>query len=334
MAGAGAMETFGAVAVSASVRINAVSDFHQPLAAQGTWVEVGTYGSCWRPAHVAVGWQPYVSGSWAWTDYGWYWESTEPWGWACYHYGNWVFDPGFGWIWIPGIEWSPAWVSWRTGGGYWGWAPLPPRGVVIAPRAYVFVEGRHFHEPIRPNTVIVNNTTIVNKTTEIKNVRREVNAASGAPAARVVVNGGPKREDIEKATGTKIRQLAAHDIPRPTRNAAPTKSSGTETPSKPVPPEKPVPPGKPVPPEKPAPPDKPTPPDRPTPPEKPQPVPPAPVPPEKPLPPDPPVPPEKPAPVPRPNPPGLDRPSPEKPARPGKPPKQHERGAKPDHNKD
>ena len=33
---------------------------------------------------------------------------------------------GTGWVWVPGYTWAPAWVSWRYGDGYAGWAPLPP----------------------------------------------------------------------------------------------------------------------------------------------------------------------------------------------------------------
>jgi len=33
---------------------------------------------------------------------------------------------GHGWLWIPGSDWGPAWVSWRSGEGYYGWAPLGP----------------------------------------------------------------------------------------------------------------------------------------------------------------------------------------------------------------
>jgi hypothetical protein len=33
---------------------------------------------------------------------------------------------GLGWVWVPGTRWAPAWVSWRSGDGYYGWAPLPP----------------------------------------------------------------------------------------------------------------------------------------------------------------------------------------------------------------
>jgi hypothetical protein len=31
-----------------------------------------------------------------------------------------------GWIWTPGNEFSPGWVSWRTSEQWIGWAPLPP----------------------------------------------------------------------------------------------------------------------------------------------------------------------------------------------------------------
>ena len=55
--------------------ISATADFQVPLAAHGAWIEVGTYGHCWRPAHVVGGWRPYCDGRWIWTDCGWYWES-------------------------------------------------------------------------------------------------------------------------------------------------------------------------------------------------------------------------------------------------------------------
>src|SRR5437870_12291838 len=54
--------------ISASFEITAEADFYEPLAAQGTWVEVGGYGRCWRPASVEVGWRPYCYGHWESTD--------------------------------------------------------------------------------------------------------------------------------------------------------------------------------------------------------------------------------------------------------------------------
>jgi hypothetical protein len=193
---------------SASIQIGAVADFYGPLGGYGTWEEIDSYGRCWRPASVAVGWQPYTEGHWVWTDVGWYWESDEPWSWACYHYGNWVRHPRYGWIWLPGTEWAPAWVSWRSGGGYIGWAPLPPTRFSIsfgAPQ-FCFVETRRFHQPHRHNTVIVNNTTIINQTTVINNsVRTETRTIDGS-RQQVRVNNGPNVQEVEKASGQTVQR--------------------------------------------------------------------------------------------------------------------------------
>ena len=215
----GLFNTAGDLEVSASVAVHATADFYDPLAADGAWVEAGSYGRCWRPAHVAAEWRPYCYGHWVWTDCGWYWVSDEPWAWACYHYGSWVYDPSYTWIWVPGIEWGPAWVSWRVGGGYVGWAPLPPPHVrvsVSAPAPFVFVETQRFHEHLRPSTVIVNNTTIINKTTEINNIRRETRTFASAGPQKVVVNEGPGMAPIQKATGKEIRPVPIQEAVRQT----------------------------------------------------------------------------------------------------------------------
>ena len=72
-------------------------------------------------------WRPYTVGHWVYTDeYGWYWHSYEPFAWAVYHYGRWGYDPSYGWFWVPGDTWAPAWVEWRYGDRYVGWAPAGP----------------------------------------------------------------------------------------------------------------------------------------------------------------------------------------------------------------
>ncbi|MBI5464392.1 MAG: hypothetical protein HY966_05505 [Ignavibacteriales bacterium] len=102
--------------------------FYSSLAPYGQWLEVDGV-IVWRPLHIRPGWRPYVEGRWAWTDYGWYWISYEPFGWATFHYGRWYFDDYYGWIWIPDETWGPAWVEWRYNDDYVGWAPLPPYAV-------------------------------------------------------------------------------------------------------------------------------------------------------------------------------------------------------------
>jgi hypothetical protein len=101
--------------------------FYDNLADSGTWIQTDDYGYVWQPTVTDEDWRPYYYGHWVYTDYGWTWYTDEPWGWATYHYGRWVNLEGYGWCWVPGYQWAPAWVSWRYGGGYAGWAPLPPQ---------------------------------------------------------------------------------------------------------------------------------------------------------------------------------------------------------------
>ena len=83
--------------------------------------------------------------------------------------------------WIPGHEWAPAWVSWRHGGGFFGWAPLLP-GInisisfgggnripdnywVCAPQEYITRPNVYDYCAPALNVVnIIHNTTIINNT--------------------------------------------------------------------------------------------------------------------------------------------------------------------------
>jgi len=206
-----------AAAEAPVVMIQAESDFYDPLTPYGTWVVVGSYGRCWRPARVDAAWRPYCVGHWQRTDAGWYWASEEPWGWATYHYGRWDWSAEFGWFWVPHVQWAPAWVSWRQGAGYVGWAPLPPsaligtRGVLevretVAPaRGFIFVSEQRLLEPVRPTTVIVNNTTIINQTVNITKVQ-VVN--------KTVINEGPRPEVIERKSGRKVEAVPVRELRR------------------------------------------------------------------------------------------------------------------------
>ncbi|HTL59574.1 MAG TPA: DUF6600 domain-containing protein, partial [Candidatus Limnocylindrales bacterium] len=172
---------------------------------------------------VAVGWRPYCSGEWVWTDCGWYWHSEEPWGWACYHYGYWAEDPAYGWVWVPGVEWAPAWVSWRVGGGYIGWAPMAPPGFFFAarpkPESFVFIGSAHFGGSVGPSVVIFKNTTVFSKTAEVGGMKRESRTVTGASSQRVMVNNGPKVEEVQKATGKTFRAVPIQEASRRTTMA-------------------------------------------------------------------------------------------------------------------
>ena len=144
----------------------------------------------------------------------------EPWSWACYHYGSWVSEPTYGWVWVPGVEWSPAWVSWRIGGDYIGWAPCGPSGYVVEPSVYVFVQSGHFNDRVRPEHVIVNNPEILRSTTAINNIRREQRQFEGK-SQTVVFNAGPRVDTVEKATGHKFTAVSVQEADRHTLGSIP-----------------------------------------------------------------------------------------------------------------
>ena len=163
------------------------------------------------------GWHPYAYGHWVYTDFGWTWVSDYRWGAIPFHYGTWVIEPGLGWVWVPGYVWAPAWVVYRTGPSYIGWAPVPPSFSVgvsfhshdyYEPDYFVFVPDRHFcdrdiHRYAVPGSrtpVIYNQTTIINNNITIDN--------------DVVVNRGLDVQRIERVAARRPERMSIENVPR------------------------------------------------------------------------------------------------------------------------
>jgi uncharacterized protein DUF6600 len=188
--------------------------FFDALAPYGSWISMPDYGYAWQPTDVGRDWRPYTNGQWVWTDDGWTWVSYEPAGWATYHYGRWMFTDDYGWVWIPGTTWAPAWVTWYTGPDYIGWAPLPPDNNFFLevgtgpigfsynarPSYCVFVPSNSFlysninsvAVPLSQNVTIIRNTTNINNITVVNNR---------------VINNGPSVGIVERATGVKVQKV-------------------------------------------------------------------------------------------------------------------------------
>jgi hypothetical protein len=172
----------------------------------GSWRPHPRFGDVWVPSAVPPDWRPYEYGHWVYTDeWGWYWVSDDVeanWGWVVYHYGRWAFEPGIGWFWVPGDEWAPAWVNWRYGDEYVGWAPLPPDELIgayeVQPAYWVFVPGRYmaaprlrtYIVPVYRRTVILRTTRVVNRTFPVHGARLAVNPGV-SPAFVARVSGAP-----------------------------------------------------------------------------------------------------------------------------------------------
>ena len=69
-----------------------------------------------HPDVVGVDFQPYQRGHWTMSEFGWTFVSSSKIGWVTDHYGRWV-EVGLNnctWAWLPGRDWSPAWVEFRV----------------------------------------------------------------------------------------------------------------------------------------------------------------------------------------------------------------------------
>jgi hypothetical protein len=197
---------------SAEARSDVSFDFfYDSLSPYGEWIEVGDYGSCWKPSGVDSDWAPYADGYWSYTDGGWTWVSYEEFGGVVYHYGRWVQVEDEGWCWVPDYEWAPAWVSWRSNDEYVGWAPLPPEArwrretgfsvwvdtqFDIGPARFNFCRTRDFGAPyLRP--VICNrfdNVAIIGRTVNVTNI----SYYDGGGYGGLVHCGGPRFETVNR----------------------------------------------------------------------------------------------------------------------------------------
>jgi len=181
-----------ACALSASMTIAAFTPVHAQVSAEfqsalepyGSWQLHPRFGEVWVPYDLPPGWRPYTYGRWVYTDeWGWYWVSDDEeadWGWVTFHYGRWARDRRLGWFWVPGDEWGPAWVDWRQGDDYVGWAPLPPDEVIyeydsdptywifLPPRYLVAPRVRMYFLPPQRTVVVFRRTVIVNRTVRLE----------------------------------------------------------------------------------------------------------------------------------------------------------------------
>ena len=191
------------------------STFYNKLESYGDWIETGDYGYVFHPREAEGSrWRPYTNGRWVYTDVGWTWISEEPFGWATYHYGRWTRLRGIGWVWVPGNQWAPAWVSWRKSPDYVGWAPLPPEARFdqrtgihnwsdnyydVGPDQYCFVASREFGAPRIEQTLLPpeRSVTIVNQTTNVTNITYN---------NTTIVNEGPNYEELRAVSREPVQR--------------------------------------------------------------------------------------------------------------------------------
>jgi hypothetical protein len=194
--------------------------FYRELSPYGRWIRTVEFGMVWIP-RVGRDFHPYATnGYWTMTNYGNTWVSNYSWGWGPFHYGRWYYDNSYGWAWIPGYEWAPAWVVWRSGSGYYGWAPMGPRvnvsiHVDIPSVFWIFLPNRYMYHPSMHryykhySPTIFHNTTYIHNTYIYNNNRYFF---------------GPRAEDHYKATGKRVSVRTLQPSTKPGRSSVNSRS--------------------------------------------------------------------------------------------------------------
>jgi hypothetical protein len=200
--------------------------FYDQLSPYGSWVDYPGRGYVWVP-QVDGDFVPYQSeGHWVYTDYGWTWASDYQWGWAAFHYGRWFNDPAYGgWMWIPGNDWAPAWVTWGQYEGYYCWAPIGP-WEYAGGRAYwdgrPYGDDRYHHWNVVSrdhmgdehisrytvsNTVVNHDGAAFERKVQIINNNNTYN--------RSVFNAGPRAEEVQRATNHPVNKVSISNASKP-----------------------------------------------------------------------------------------------------------------------
>lgn len=125
----------------------------------GTWAKVDSLWAYTPLDHST----PYTHGRWLYTEYGWYWQGTEPYSWATEHYGFWKCADNHVWSWYPASTWLAQIVEIRTTKTHIGWrcAEVDSDGAFVEEPAdryaktdeWTFVSREQFTAPITPAVI-------------------------------------------------------------------------------------------------------------------------------------------------------------------------------------
>ena len=119
--------------------------------------------------------------------------------------------PTYGWVWLPGHVWAPAWVRWKITNDYVGWCPLTPfanwkmsEGINLTNYKFVndyddwlFIGKSKFTEEINSSNRVNTdkNEKYVNSASDVINISYQNSK---------IFNAGPDVKDIETKTGRTI----------------------------------------------------------------------------------------------------------------------------------
>ena len=207
---------------------------YEDLDEHGSWRTTAEFGFAWYPSAVPVDWAPYRTGHWSYIEpWGYTWVDDEPWGFAPFHYGRWLWGAG-AWCWVPaplrpeiGIYirpvYAPALVAWVAAGAGIAWFALGPREVYVPSYSVSPSYVRNINvSNTTVNTTVINNvyntTVINNKTVNTTYVNRAVPGAVTATSTQAFAGGQPVAKNRIKVdqgaiAGAPVRALTPAVVP-------------------------------------------------------------------------------------------------------------------------
>jgi hypothetical protein len=207
---------------------------YQDLDEHGSWRSTPSYGYVWYPRGVEPGWAPYHAGHWSYiAPWGYTWVDDQPWGFAPFHYGRWIWAEG-AWGWVPSPPrpergayirpvYAPALVAWVGVGAGVAWFALGPREVYVPSYRVSPNYARNVNiSNTAVNTTVINNvyntTVINNKTVNVTYVNRAVPGAVTATSAQAFSSAQPVarnevKVDQRAMAGAQVRSLAPAVVP-------------------------------------------------------------------------------------------------------------------------
>ena len=214
---------------------------YEDLDENGSWQQTPDYGYVWYPRTVVPGWAPYRFGHWAYiAPWGYTWVDDQPWGFAPFHYGRWVWWRGaWGWVATPPRSegfayvrpvYAPALVAWVGVGAGIAWFALGPREVYVPsyPVSRDYVRSINVSNTVVNTTVVNNvyNTTIINnKTVNVTNItyaNRNVPGAITATSSQAFTTALPVSRNVIKVDP---REVAAAPVRAVAPAVVPTKQA-------------------------------------------------------------------------------------------------------------
>ncbi|KTD22929.1 DUF6600 domain-containing protein [Legionella londiniensis] len=205
------------------------------LEKHGQWKTIKQYGTVWIPRTVQKKWAPYRSGQWIWVSgWGWTWVDEQPWGFAPFHYGRWLYIEQQ-WAWVPGpleVEpiYAPALVAFIGGTKFKlqvgsqtngiAWFPLAPGEVYIPP----YQVSQNYFIQVNISNTIINQTYVTNiyNNQNVDIVYQNINVTDGITAVPLstFVQSEPvannvvqiSEEEIQSAPITQVATVAPEPI--------------------------------------------------------------------------------------------------------------------------